>query len=114
MNDKQKQNEAVALIIGMIRDGELDGREDELWDAFKRRHQTLNRQARFLFHDQDRVAFKTDGVRPVHLRGATGTVQIRPGYRGQRIPVLVDADANTTFAGAIVQATPNSIEKLEA
>jgi hypothetical protein len=108
------QNEAVALILGMIRDGELDGREDEIYDAFKRRRVTRDRQARHLFHDQDRVAF-SDKTRPLHLAGARATVVLdrRRSNRGTRIPVLVDRDSDSDYRGSIVNALPSQLIKLD-
>jgi ribosomal protein L21E len=101
----------VETLIGLIATGALDPCLPELTNAIDRRQREMlrARSVRALgeFAVGDRV--RVNGhIRPLYLRGATGTVT---GWSGHRVMVHLD-EAAGRFAGGEVRVPPLGLDRM--
>ncbi len=98
-------------MVGLITTGTLDAHLGTLQAAISKRHQDRRRdasnQAAAQFQIGDRVAL-TEGIRPLYLQGATGTVT---GWAHHNAIVHLDHPTGR-FPGGEIRCPPLGLRRL--
>ena len=101
----------LQVVVGLIATGTLDAHLGTLQAAISKRHQDRRReasnQAAAQFQVGDRVTL-TNGIRPLYLQGATGTVT---GWAHQNAIVHLDHPTGR-FPGGEIRCPPLGLRRL--